>query len=451
MPVGRRSLVVGRLLTLGAIALAVVLVAMLLLGSGGTYSVHVTLDNASQLVTGDQVKVGGVPIGSVDDLALAPDGRARLTLSIDDDSLTPLHRGSRVEVRSVGLASIAGRYVALMPGPLNGSKIPSGGEIPGTNAQAEVDLDAVLNTLDPRALADLRTLIRRLSDTDRAPAPAEFNAALYDLNPALSQTAATSREIARDQPRFERFLIESAAVLGAVASRRPELERLVPAAGQTLNAIASQTAALDDSLRLFPQTLREADTTLVNLRGTIGDLRPAVREARPVAPLLNEFLTRLQPVAHAGVSVIPALRRTIDRRGPYDLLGVLRGLPALAKIAVPAFQSGVATTKSALPIVDELRPYAPDFVGGQLNGFGGTTSIYYDANGRYARISFQGSGYTLGTGGVLVPLPSTQSGLTGYRKGILRRCPGAAAQPHPDKSNPYIDRPGFPCSPGDTP
>ena len=32
---------------------------------------------------------------------------------------------------------------------------------------------------------------------------------------------------------------------------------------------------------------------------------------------------------------------------------------------------------------------------------------------------------------------SSKDGLTGFRKGITARCPGAAAQSAPDKSNPY--------------
>src|SRR5207244_1001076 len=166
------------------------------------------------------------------------------------------------------------------------------------------------------------------------------------------------------------------------------------------------------SRRQLPATLREANTTLVNLRSLLIDARPAVREARPVAPPLNEFLEHLQPVAQQGTAVVPSLRALIDSPGQLDLLGVLRTLPSLADIAVPALESGVKTTKLALPIVDELRPYTPDLVGGQLNGFGGTTSTYYDANGRYTRISFQGSGYTLDNQGSLVPQPPTVGGLT---------------------------------------
>jgi hypothetical protein len=34
-------------------------------------------------------------------------------------------------------------------------------------------------------------------------------------------------------------------------------------------------------------------------------------------------------------------------------------------------------------------------------------------------------------------VPSSTPGLTGYRKHVIARCPGAAAQPAPDKSNPF--------------
>src|SRR5207248_9014947 len=98
VPVRRRSQVAARLITVAAIGLAVVIVAFLLFGAAGSYSVHAIFENASQLVRGDQVKVGGVSVGSVTGIELDDRARARVTLSIDDDSLTPLHRGSRVEV-----------------------------------------------------------------------------------------------------------------------------------------------------------------------------------------------------------------------------------------------------------------------------------------------------------------------------------------------------------------
>jgi phospholipid/cholesterol/gamma-HCH transport system substrate-binding protein len=434
-----------------ATVLAVAAVAVVMFWGGGSYTVHATFDNASQLVKGDQVKVGGVPVGQVSDLTLDANAQARVTLTIDDDALTPLHEGTRAEVRAVGLASIAGRYVALTPGPGNLRKIRDGGTIGADETSSEVDLDTVLNTLDPQTLGDLRQVVQGLGSATAGRAKA-FNQAMHDLNPALSQTAATTREVVRDQGAFERFLLQSADVVGAVASRAPELERLVPAAGGTLSAIASRTADLDEILRRFPPTLRVANTTLVNLRGAIADLRPAVRDARPVAPLLNKTLVRLRPVARAGVRVIPSLRRLIDAPGREDLLGVVRTMPSVAARAVPAFRSAFATAKDALPAVGVIRAYGPDLIGGQVEGYGGAGSIYYDANGHYMRISFQGSGYTLNNQGSLIPQPPSVGGLTGYRTGLDARCPGAATTPAPDGSNPWHPpRDDFPCDPKDDP
>jgi phospholipid/cholesterol/gamma-HCH transport system substrate-binding protein len=442
---GRRSRALARLLTVAALGAAVVVAAVFLFASNDSYRLTIELDNASQLVKGNQVKVGGVPVGTISKLELSDDGQALIELEITDEELTPLHRGTTAEVRSTSLSGIANRYVALKPGPNDEDEIEDGGRLAATDAESEVDLDAVLNTLDPEALKDLQTAVHGLG-TSVDGRGRELEAAIRALNPALSQTAATAREIVRDEPRFARFLVDAARVVEAVSSREGDLDRLVPATGATLSAIASRTAELDGSLAQLPPTLREANTTLVNLRSLVQDLRPAVREARPVAPLLTETLTRLRPVARRGVEVIPRLRRLIDRRGREDLIGVLDYMPRLEDEAVPAFESAVKTVEDALPVVRELRPFTTDFVGGPFRGFGGTTAGYYDANGHYQRISFAGSGFTLAPGtGSLVFQPPEDGGVAGYQTFQRNRCPGAATQPHHDGSNPWKESPSFPC------
>lgn len=450
MPLGRRSQVLARLLTLVALLLAVFAIAWLLFASSEPYRVTLTLDNASQLVKGNQVKVGGAPVGTVSKLELRPDAQALIEVEITDEELTPLHQGTTAEVRSTSLSGIANRYIAIKPGPNDEDPIASGGSLPAEDAQSEVDLDAVLNTLNAEALGDLQAAVQGLGGAVEGRGK-ELERAIHALNPALSQTAATSREVIRDEEAFSRFLTDSASVVAAVSSRSPDLERLVPATGSTLAAIASRTAELDSSLRRLPPTLREANTTLVNFRALMEDLRPAVREARPVARPLTEMLQRLRPVARAGVEVVPGVRRLIDAPGRTDLIGVLDYMPTLARTAVPAFGSTVETVDELLPIVREVRPYVPDLLGGPFRGFGGTTSPYWDANGRYTRIGFVGSGLTIAPGiGQVLPLLPEEGGLAGYRTFVRNRCPGAATHPHADGSNPYRDTPDFPCDPGDT-
>jgi phospholipid/cholesterol/gamma-HCH transport system substrate-binding protein len=184
--------------------------------------------------------------------------------------------------------------------------------------------------------------------------------------------------------------------------------------------------------------LRSANTTLVNLRTTLQAVEPTVKLARPVAQPLAAFLTKLDPVARDARPLVARVRQTIDRPGNADLIGVLRGFLPLARTAVPAFDSAVSTVNDLLPVVKDLRPYAPDVVGGLQNGFGGATSGYYDANGHYTRISLQSSAYSLTSSGSLLPVPSAPSGLAGYQHGVNARCPGAATQPAPDHSNPWV-------------
>src|SRR5438874_2404052 len=192
-------------MTVAAIALAVVILAFVLFSGGTSYRVHLTLANASQLVPGNDVKVGGIPVGSIESIELGQNGFARVNLSIEDSSVTPLHQGTRATVRSTSLSGVANRYVALTPGPLNAPKIDDGGAIPAEDSTSEVDLDGVLNTLTPGTLHDLRSLTRN-SASAFAGRGAQFGKALADLDPALSQADALEQELLRDQGRFSRFL-----------------------------------------------------------------------------------------------------------------------------------------------------------------------------------------------------------------------------------------------------
>jgi hypothetical protein len=167
---------------------------------------------------------------------------------------------------------------------------------------------------------------------------------------------------------------------------------------------------------------------------------------------LSDAFDQLRPFARDARPVVRDLRSVIDRPDTReDLLGVLGQLVGLSREALPAFDSTVKTVEDALPIVREARPYAVDVLAGLFNGFGGTTAGYYDANGHYVRISFQGSTSTLTGLGSLVPRPPDQQGLSGFRTKVDRRCPGAGTQPADDGSNPYLETPDFPCDPEDNP
>src|SRR5882757_740570 len=80
------------LATVGLAALIVLYV--LLIGVGSTYTVTAAFENASQLVTGNNVSVAGVPVGSVKQISLSDNGQALVKLEISDSAYNPLPDGT---------------------------------------------------------------------------------------------------------------------------------------------------------------------------------------------------------------------------------------------------------------------------------------------------------------------------------------------------------------------
>jgi ABC-type transporter Mla subunit MlaD len=80
----KNSTVVGRVAAVAAVAIALVVVGVILLSSGTNYQVRLVFGDASQIVSGDQVQVAGISVGSVSNIALTPNGQAQLTINISN-------------------------------------------------------------------------------------------------------------------------------------------------------------------------------------------------------------------------------------------------------------------------------------------------------------------------------------------------------------------------------
>jgi phospholipid/cholesterol/gamma-HCH transport system substrate-binding protein len=424
---------------LGALAIAVVVVAVLLLSGDSGHLYHLRFINAGQLVTGDQVQVGGNPVGSIQSISLTNDNQADIKVSVSDP-VAPLHEGTTAVIRATSLSGIANRYVALSPGANNAPAIADGGTIGTSSTQTIVDLDQVFNTLDAPTRRGLQQVIQG-SATQYAGQGANANQAAKYFSPALSTTQALENELLRDQTSFTSFLVNSSRVVTAIAARQADVTNLVTNANTTATAIGDENAALDRALQLLPNTLRQGNSTFVNLRHTLDDLDPLVAASKPATKRLAPLLADLRPLVHDAVPTIHDLRTLIHRPGPNnDLIDLLNKTPGLQALAQPTFQHSVLALQQGQPIVSFVRPYVPELVG-WLRDFGQGASTY-DANGHYARIApvFNAFQYNdvPGTPGTLNPLlPSQRS--AGTQVGVVTRCPGAASQPPPDASAPYTD------------
>jgi phospholipid/cholesterol/gamma-HCH transport system substrate-binding protein len=415
-----------------------VIVFLLFVQGSGPYTLHAHFADAGQLVPGDLVEVGAGPIGTVDDIKLTDNGQADVVLKINKGRFTPFHRGTIAQIRAVGLASVANRFVQLTPGPSDGAKIASGGALGTNETRGIVDLDVLLDELTPATRANLQTILK--NGADAFAYPKQANKAFSYLNPALSQTAALGQEVVRDQASLQRLISSSATVVVTLASRQPDLEHGIANTAATLRTVAGQDAALRDSLGRAPAVFSQAVGTLRSLRGALKFVNPTLHAARPVAPRLATLLRQAVPATNA---ILPAVQ---ELRAQFPALRkALAGLPQVAAVGVPAVQSATTAIRDAAPVFALLRPYTADLAAGLFNGFGGSTSGPYDANGHYSRISVElGQGTGAGLLSLLPGLGTPSGG--GLRTGLTARCPGGAATPAADKSNPYIPDPTI-CNP----
>jgi phospholipid/cholesterol/gamma-HCH transport system substrate-binding protein len=425
-----------------AVILAVV--AARLIGGSSSYEVRANFESAGQLVKGNLVKVGGVTVGTVKGIDLTSDNQAQITLRITDPRFKPLHSGTIATIRNTSLSSVAGRQVALQPGPNSNPKIANRGVIRAEDTRPIVDLDQLLNTLDAQARTSLQQLVHGGAVAFGSHS-SQADAALAALNPALSQARQTTSELVGDQAAFERALVESAGVVSSVAARANDLQAGVANGAQVANAVAGESRSLDTALHQAPAALKQSNTTLAELRDALTKLRPALRDAQPGAPRLANVLRLAQPVVHEAAPVIGQVRSVLP-----DVTAILLGLPKLDATARPAFSSTVGALQGAADVVQAARTYTPDLVGGLLNGFGGTTGASYDANGHYVRISLQGNLTSFSNGASLLTPNLPRGTFNEFRDGITNRCPGAATQSVRDRSNPFA-APEAQCNPKDSP
>src|SRR5829696_9796252 len=208
-----------RALVLALVLLAIVAVAVLLFTGDGGYRVTAEFVNAGQLVAGNEVKAGGVAVGSVKDIDVTQDGTAKVTLGITDDDYKPLRRGTRVMIKQASLSGIANRYVDLQLGPASGDEIDDGGVIGTDQTATAVELDQIFDLFDERTRTGLQDFFKGSAAMLHGHGK-ELRRGIHYLNPALSTGSRLFQELTRDEALLKRFLVDSGTLVHALAGRR---------------------------------------------------------------------------------------------------------------------------------------------------------------------------------------------------------------------------------------
>jgi virulence factor Mce-like protein len=308
---GRRGSVAGNPVLIGAATVLVVLVAVFLAYNANqglpfvpAYTLKAQMPSAANLVRGNDVRIGGTRVGSVDKIEVRrqEDGSSIAELGLKlERSVSPLPKDSTVIVRSRSALGL--KYVELSRGT-SSEGFEDGDTIPLASATpAPVEFDEFLNMFDEDTRAAAASNLQGFGDAF-AGRGQSINQAIGAFRPLLRDIIPVARNLTSREtnlPRFIGELAEAASIVAPVAESQAELFVNLDTTFGALREVARPF--IQESISEGPETLDaaiagfpEQRPFLANTEGLFRELQPGVRALRTAAPDLADALELGTPV-----------------------------------------------------------------------------------------------------------------------------------------------------------
>ena len=341
-------------------AAAILVAAYVLLQSAGvignTYPVRVEFDNAQGVTKGTDVQMAGVKIGDVEDVTLAPDNRALLTLRIKQKYQIPPH--AEIRLASTGLLTTP--IVAIIPpqqgpverGVLQGTAPPTLDQLMPQAQRLLTNLTGLTQSL--QGILGDRQLIGNLKRSTENLAEVSERGKAIAMN--LQETSVSGREIAARFKQTTGHLDRTAALLQqTVGENRARLGETITAVNDTVVAmkgLVDQVTgvvgdprvknSLRDTLANVDQTTAHLSKLSANLeklsadRQLNADLRATVSNTRVTTEEAQKLLARLNHMLGSGRQRASAAREKVEHAAvTVDLAEQTR--PGRAQLDLNAF------------------------------------------------------------------------------------------------------------------
>lgn len=270
-----------------------------------TYRIAVEVPNANTLVPGNDVRVGGVRVGLVEEVTpvAEEDGEsfARLSLKLDKE-VEPLPVDSTVVVRArsaLGLKYLEVNRGDATTGYEEGSTIPLASATPDP-----VELDELLNTFNEPTREAIRVNLTEFGNAlaGRGPGLNEAIGSLRSLSPRLERVAS---ELSSSDTQLSRFLRAAGAAAAEVAPVAQAQANMFIALDRTFGAFADVAPSLEETISEQPATLRAVSRRLPRIRSFLRNTRGFFVDFQPGARALADSAPEIESALEAGT---PALR-----------------------------------------------------------------------------------------------------------------------------------------------
>lgn len=271
----RNPVVVG---AVSLVVLAMVLVAALraddlpVIGGGDTY--HAMFTEAGGLKVNDEVRIAGVRVGKVDEIALAGD-EVRVSFKVDDAADFGPDTRAAIKVKTI----LGSMFLALEPA--GGGQLEEGATIPAARTSSPFDVveafEGLASTSEQIDTDQLAESLTTLADLTRN-TPDEFRGALSGLS-------RLSANVAEKDTQLNTLLVNLERVSTVLDERDEDIIALMEDSDVLFRALVARRDAVHDLLVSSTRLSKEL-TTLI--RQSREDLKPALAHLENVIAVLNK-------------------------------------------------------------------------------------------------------------------------------------------------------------------
>ncbi|MCW2558468.1 MAG: virulence factor Mce family protein [Mycobacterium sp.] len=278
-----------------AVAISVVATSWWNPVSRNTFSAYFT--NTNGLYTGDEVRILGVAVGTIDEIDPQPNA-TKVTFSVDKQYPVP----ADVEAAILSPSLVSARALQLVPAYSSGPKLAPGTTIPIERTAVPVEWD------------DLRQQLEKLTDSLQPTTPGGVSPVGEFVNSAAANLRGEG-DTARDTVVK---LSKAVSALGDhstdIFSTVRNLQLFVSALSSSSDLLASFNTNLADVTTVLSNTPNEFAAATKGLDGAVNDLRGFVAENREslgvtfdrfnsVTTALNDSRGDVKQVLHIGPTV----------------------------------------------------------------------------------------------------------------------------------------------------
>jgi phospholipid/cholesterol/gamma-HCH transport system substrate-binding protein len=281
------------------------------------YFVRAVFDNASTIVSGEDVKIAGVPVGVVSDMAVTDDKKAAVTLQIDDTKFTPFKSDASCRIRLQGL--IGERFVECEPGSTSAPQLAKIDQGPGKgerllsveHTSSPVDIDLLNDILRLPYRQRFAILLSELG-VGLAGRGGDLNEVIHRANPALKETDQVLAILAKQNKTLVRLARDSDTALAPLAREREHFANFIEVANKTGEATAERSGDQRRALQLLPETLQKLRGLMVDLEGLADQGTPLLTDVNKSAPDLGRLIKAQGTLADASRESFPSLGDALD-------------------------------------------------------------------------------------------------------------------------------------------